>query len=152
MTVETENAAAAEGEWTAPTVEVEVGGSSPDDALIWASKYAAQEPFIAQVGFLLQHVGPRVVWTSLGLRDPRMLTKWLDGGEPKSDVTVTRVHLLFQACYAITAVFDGATAARFLRVHSPFLGYVAPGDLLRTNPPGEVAQSFLGAAQHFLTA
>lgn len=136
--------------WDGPTVYVEVGRSSVADALPVATKMAAVETFDAQVGFLLQHVGPRVTFTALGLKDPRQLTKWWKGGEPKSPVKEGRVHLMFQIAYAITSVFDGATAARFFRVRSPYLGYVAPGEVLRTGNPDEVGGDLLTAASQFL--
>ena len=152
MSVDADAVVQTRAEWTGATVPVSVGAATPGDALAWASKHASVEDVSSQVGFLLQHVGPRVTWAALGLKDPRMLTKWWQGGRPKSEDMVQRVLLLFQACYAITAVFDGATAARFLRVRSPFLGYESPGELLRSGTPEEVGKRFLGAADHFLNA
>lgn len=149
----TQAPAVAEAAWPGPTVPVGVGETAAADALQMASKLSTTEPFAEQIGFLLQHVGPRVVAASLGLKDPRQLTKWWQGdGRPKSPTMESRVFLLFQVSYAITSVFDGATAARFLRVRSPYLDYVAPGEVLRAGDPDQVGFDFLAAAAHFLAA
>jgi hypothetical protein len=152
MSTTTDTATVPRATWEGgPTVVVRPGTASPVAALVDASRLAATEAFSAQVGFLLQHVGPRVIWGALGLKDPRMLTKWWRGGaEPKSPVTVDRVHLLFQVSYAITSVFDGATAARFLRVRSPRLGYQAPGEYLAQGGAQEVEADVIAAADQFL--
>jgi hypothetical protein len=139
--------------WDGPTVAVQAGAGRAADAIETASHLSATEDFHDQIGFLLQHVGPRVVWAALGLKDPRMLTKWLErAGAPKSEATFDRVHLLFVMAYAVTSVFDGATAARFLRVRSPYLGYVSPADVLREGKPEEVGRDLLVAAGQFLNA
>lgn len=140
------------GAWDGPTVDVEVGAGSAAAALTVASDLSVKSDFAPQVGFLLQHVGPRVVGASLGLKDPRQLTKWWRTGvEPKGDGMLERVYLLFQVSYAVTWVFDGATAARFLRVRSPYLGYVAPGDVIATGHPKEVGGDVLAATAQFIT-
>ncbi len=135
--------------WGGPTVEIDEGGLDTPDAMTDAYKRSVEVGFDQQVGFLLQHVGPRVTSAALGLRDARQLTKWWRGQHPKSEAMVARVHLLFRIAYAVTAVYSGGTAARFLRSSNPSLGDMAPGTVLRGEPEEE-ASRLLAATRAFL--
>lgn len=140
-------------DWTGPTVEVAEGvATAAPDVVNEAAKLAATRSVADQVGFLLQHVGPRLTAGSLGLRDARQLTKWWQGdAEPRTETVLRRLHLLFEMAYAVTAVYGGATAARFLRSAQPALDGRAPGAVLGgESDPDESGPLVLAALRAFL--
>lgn len=105
-----------------------------------------------QVGYLLDHIGPRFTAASLGVADARTLRRWRDDhAVPRDHDEQTRLALLFRIVHAIVDVYGQASvAAGFLRSANPQLDDEAPLVVLADGDPMEVQKALLAALRAFL--
>jgi hypothetical protein len=124
---------------------------SSSDAWEQAFKHSVTAPASEQVGYLLDHIGPRFTAASLGISDARTLRRWRDEqAEPRDHVEALRLQLLFRMVYAIVSVYGkGTIAAGFLRSANPQLDDEAPLIILADGGP-ETQKPLLAALRAFL--
>lgn len=105
-----------------------------------------------QVGFLLEHLGPRFTAAALGVSDARTLRRWRDEQlTPRDHDEQARLALLFRIVHAVVGVYGQASvAASFLRSANPQLDDEAPLVMLADGDPLEVQKPVLAALRAFL--
>jgi hypothetical protein len=102
--------------------------------------------------YLQEHLGQRMTAYLSGVKDPKMVARWIAGQNLPRDAVQIRLREGYQAARLITDAYGAETAKAWLFGSNAELGNQAPAYVLRSARDWEDLRSLMPAVHAFLRA
>ncbi len=119
------------------------------ESIATVHREAVTWPLPAIAAYLQNHLGQQVTAYLSGLKDPKVVGRWIQGKSAPRESSQFRLREAYQACRLLILAYDDATARSWFFGTNALLGR-APAAALRTAETPEESQEVVAAAQSFV--